>query len=251
MSDHRAAEPPREFVDEDLRGARFVRSDLSGSVMRGVILDGADLDAPWLLGEGGSLRVNGVDVAPLVDAELDRRFPGRSQRRAADADGLRTAWRLLEDAWGSALTRAARLPDGAVDLSVDGEWSFAQTLRHLVMATDVWLRGAVLRIPQPLHPLGVPHAEYATDGYDLSVFTTTAPTYAEVLDVRAERVAQVRDYLAGVSDDVLDEPRPHPWDPEHAATVRSCLHVVLEEEWEHLRFALRDLDALEATGFTR
>jgi hypothetical protein len=26
--------------------------------------------------------------------------------------------------------------------------------------------------------------------------------------------------------------------------VRSCLHVILEEHWEHLRFALRDLDAI-------
>jgi hypothetical protein len=25
-----------------------------------------------------------------------------------------------------------------------------------------------------------------------------------------------------------------------------CLHVILTEEWEHLRYALRDLDAAEA-----
>jgi hypothetical protein len=27
--------------------------------------------------------------------------------------------------------------------------------------------------------------------------------------------------------------------------VRKCLHVILEESWEHLRFALRDLDAMQ------
>ncbi len=76
------ATPPREFVDTDLRGARFVRADLSGAVMRGVDVQGADIDAPWLLEEGGSLLVNGVDVVAHVEAELDRRFPGHAQRRA-------------------------------------------------------------------------------------------------------------------------------------------------------------------------
>ena len=61
------------FVDEDLRGARFVRTDLSDAVMRGVDVDGADIDAPWLL-DGGSLRVYGVDVVTFVEADLNRRF---------------------------------------------------------------------------------------------------------------------------------------------------------------------------------
>ena len=73
---------PRTFADQDLSNARFVRSDLSGAVMRGVDVTGADIDAPWLLEAGGSLLVNGVDVAPYVDAELNRRFPGRADRRA-------------------------------------------------------------------------------------------------------------------------------------------------------------------------
>jgi hypothetical protein len=34
--------------------------------------------------------------------------------------------------------------------------------------------------------------------------------------------------------------------PEYEETTRSCLHVILEEEWEHHRFAERDLDAIEA-----
>lgn len=65
-------------------------------VMRGVTVDGADIDAPWLLDGDGSLLVNGVDVAPLVEAELNRRFPGRANRRAGDPGGLREAWAALE-----------------------------------------------------------------------------------------------------------------------------------------------------------
>jgi uncharacterized protein YjbI with pentapeptide repeats len=83
-----------EFVGTDLRGSRFVESYLTGVVMRGVDVDGADIDAPWLA--RGALLVNGVDVAPFVDAELNRRFPGRAQRRAEDPDGLRAAWAALE-----------------------------------------------------------------------------------------------------------------------------------------------------------
>ena len=36
--------------------------------------------------------------------------------------------------------------------------------------------------------------------------------------------------------------------PDHQETTRSCLHVILEEEWEHHRYAVRDLDAIEGTS---
>jgi len=49
----------------------------------------------------------------------------------------------------------------------------------------------------------------------------------------------VRDFLATVTGEVLDEERRNPHNPADAETVRSCLHVILEESWEHLRFALR------------
>ena len=34
--------------------------------------------------------------------------------------------------------------------------------------------------------------------------------------------------------------------PAYQESTLSCLHVILEEEWEHLRYAVRDLDAIEA-----
>ena len=238
---------PAEFVDADLRGARFVRSDLTGAVMRGVDVAGADIDAPWLLEGESTLLVNGIDVAPFVDAELDRRFPGRADRRAADPEGLRQAWAALQNTWAATLARVEGMPAGTVEESVAGEWSFAQTLRHLVMATDTWLGRAILEIDQPFHPIGQPNFEYATDGNDLSVFSTDAPSYAEVLDVRADRVAQVRDFLAAVTPDELTATRRNPWNPKYPETVLSCLHVILEEEWEHHRYAVRDLEVIAAS----
>lgn len=237
-----------EFIGADLRGARFAEADLSGVVMRGVNAEDVDIDDPFL-GDGGSfLRVNGVDVVPFVEAELNRRFPGRAARRAEDPDGLRAAWAAVERAWSATFARVAAMPAGTVDLAVGGEWSFAQTLRHLVLATDLWLGRAACQVEQPFHPIGLPYAGAEANGFDMSVLTTVPPTYAEVLEARSGRVAMVRDFLATVTPDVLAAPRKNPHDPGRAATVRSCLHVILKEEWEHLRYAVRDLDAIEASA---
>jgi hypothetical protein len=241
-SDQRGA----EFAGADLRGARFLESDLGGVVMRGVNAGGMDIDDPFLGDGGSSLRVNGVDVVPLIEAELNRRYPGRAGRRAEDPDGLREAWAGLERTWPATLARVAAMPAGTVDTRVGGEWSFAQTLRHLVLATDLWLGQAVLRLDQPLHPIGIWYDDPGGDVPGRPGVATTAPSYAEVLEVRAGRVAMVRDFLAGVTADVLAEPRNNPHDPGKPETVRSCLHVILREEWEHHRYAVRDLDAIEA-----
>jgi hypothetical protein len=234
-----------QFRQANLRGARFVETDFSGVVMRGVDVSGTDIDAPWLP-HSKFLRVNGVDVIPLVEAELDRRFPGRADRRAGDPDGLRAAWATLEDAWAGTLERATAMPSGTVDISVDGEWSFAQTLRHLVHATDMWLRRGIMELEDPFHPLGQVDDATKQDGMDMSIFVAVTPSYAEVLEVRAGRVAMVRDFIASVTPDELATARKNPHDPEYPETVLSCLHVILEEEWEHHRFAVRDLDAIEA-----
>ena len=237
-----------EFADVDLRGARFRVADLTGVVMRAVEMSGADIEAPFLLKGERSLHVNGIDVVPLIEAELNRRFPGRAHRRAEDPDGLRAAWAALEHTWAAALERVAAMPAGTVDVSVGGEWSFAQTLRHLVLATDAWLGRAILDIEQPFHPIGQPHAEYETDGNDMSVFTAAPPSYADVLEVRSGRVAMVRAFLATVTPDDLTATRQNPWAPGHSETILSCLQVIFNEEWEHYRYAIRDLDAIEATS---
>ncbi len=61
-----------DFRASDLSGARFRAVDLSGVVMRGVELVGVDIT-----GEIADVTINGVDIVPLVNAELDRRYPDR------------------------------------------------------------------------------------------------------------------------------------------------------------------------------
>ena len=153
---------------------------------------------------------------------------------------------MLERTWAATLERVGAMPAGTVDVSVGGEWSFAQTLRHLVMATDTWLGRAILGIEQPFHPIGEPNAEYETDGNDMSVFTTVTPSYADVLEVRAGRVAMVRDFLVTVTSDELLATRKNPHNPDYPETTLSCLHVILNEEWQHYRYAVRDHEAIEA-----
>jgi hypothetical protein len=118
-------------------------------------------------------------------------------------------------------------------------------LRHLILATDMWLGGAVLESEQPFHPLGLVDGT-AGDGFDTSVFTSATPSYAEVLDARADRLAMVRDFVATTTPETLASTRRNPHDPGSPQTVLSCLHTILEEEWEHHRYAVRDLDAIEA-----
>ena len=142
-----------EFHGVDLRGARFGESDLSGVVMRGVDIAGADIDAPWLSEDGAVLLVNGVDVVPLVEAELNRRFPGRELQKAQTPEGLREGWVAVQAAWQETV---AATPDDLVDAHVEDEWSLAQTLRHLVLATDAWLGLAILGKEQPFHEIGLP-----------------------------------------------------------------------------------------------
>ena len=98
------AQGVRRLVEEDLAGARFERCDLPGAVVRGSAVGGLEADDPWLGRPGEVLVVNGVDVVPLVEAELDRRFPGRSMRRATTAPDvpravLQSLHTILAEEW--------------------------------------------------------------------------------------------------------------------------------------------------------
>src|SRR6266511_3629594 len=108
-----------DFIGADLRGSRFERVDLSGAQLRGVELVDVDIH-----GEIENLIINGVDVEPLVNAELDRRYPDRAKMRPADPAGFREAWDVVERLWRGTVERAGRLRPELLHESVDGEWSF-------------------------------------------------------------------------------------------------------------------------------
>lgn len=235
-----------EFMVRDLAGARFVDCDMS----RVRIVD-SWLEDVSISGWVTNVVINGVDVTAFVDAELDRRHPERVQlRQVRDADGFRAMWDTIERLWADAVDRAERLPVSARHERVDGEWSFVQTLRHLVFITDSWVSRTIRDEPMPYHPLALPQTAYApADAAALGIEGDADPTYDEVVAVRGERMALVRDVVGRLADSDLGrtcERPPAPGYPDEPRAVWECLSVLMEEETDHLRYAVRDLSVLEA-----
>ncbi|MBT0993525.1 DinB family protein [Cellulomonas sp. DKR-3] len=228
-----------QFIRASLKGATMRFSDVSGVTMRGVDVDGLDIDSHDLF--FGSLVVNGVDVVPFVEAELNRQFPGRELQKAQTPEGLREGWVAVRAAWQETVEDT---PAELRDARVEDEWSLAQTLRHLVLATDAWLGGGIRREKQPFHEIGQIFTGAAEMGFDMSVFRTDEPTFDEIVAVRAERQQQVTDFLATATPELLAEERDDPWGSDWHPTVGDCVRVILEEEWAHLRYVRRDLALL-------
>ena len=229
----------------NLTDARLHGADLSRVVMRGVDLVDADIH-----GDVENLRINDVDVAPLITAELDRRHPERAKMRPTTPAGFREGWDVVERLWAGTVERARRLPPDQLHESVDGEWSFIETLRHLVFATDAWIRRAMLGDPAPWDPLDLPW-DGMEDTPGVPRDRDVRPTLDEVLRLRHDRMATVRHVVDGLTPESLaasTEPVDAPgWPPPgRSFPVSECLLTVLNEEWHHRLFAQRDLDALEA-----
>ena len=243
-----------DFTDEDLSGAWFRQVDLSNARFRNVDMSGVQVRGAWLVdaeisGEVRNVRINGIDVGPLVEAELDRRYPDRARMRPADANGFREAWDILERLWAGTVERARGLPPELLHERVDDEWSFIETLRHLVFATDAWVKRALLGDPSPWHPLDLPHDDMP-DEPSVPRDKDARPGLDEVLALRADRMDTVRSLLAELTDERLagmTDPVTEPGYPEpRSFPVRRCLGAILGEEWEHRLYAERDFDVLES-----
>jgi hypothetical protein len=261
-----------EFREQDLTGARFERVSLRGATFTQVFLNGADMRAVDLTGvqiRGATLNqsrmrgvelvdveisgelqntvVNGVDIAPLVEAELNRRMPQRARMRPEDADGFREAWAILEGLWEGTVVRAGAFPEAALHRSVDDEWSFIQTLRHLNFASAAWVSRMILGNASPWHQLDLPWDE--APGWDGIPWDREArPSLDKVLTIRRERQAMVRLVLESLTDEQLasEVTRTEPgWPRMEGFAVKECLLIVLNEEWEHRLYAERDLTSLE------
>lgn len=242
---------------EEFRGARFDVADLRGARFTDCDLTGVTIRDCWLVnvsisGYLSNVTVNGVNVSDFVSAELDRRHPERVQfREGQTAADVRAIWDTIEWLWAQAIERAGQLPAAALTQQVNEEWSFAQTLRHLVFITDAWASRTVLDEEMPYHPLGLPQSWYpSADAAALGIALTARPGYAEILAARADRMAVMRRIVADLTHDSLGricQRSPAPGYPDEERTVIDCISVVMDEEIEHYRFAVRDLAVLEAS----
>jgi hypothetical protein len=222
------------FWGVDLTGARFRDVDLTRARFQGVFLHDVTID-----GTVDRLVVNGVDVTDFVH-ERDPWYPIRAGLRTPEPASMRREWDSLSAAWAETVAAAQQLPEDRLHASLDGEWSFVQTLRHLVFAMDKWFTVPVLG--EDFAPLGLPNsgsADFGWPGLDPGL----DPPLAEVLAVRAQRTARLRDHLAALTDADLTGQADVP--ENGAVPVAECYFVVFEEEFEHLRYARRDLAALQ------
>ncbi len=242
-----------EYVQSDrFRRARIHLSDLAGLEIRDCEVTGLKIvdcygSDVYLGGYFERLVVNDVDVTAYVEAELDRRHPARVlARNAASPEDYRAAWDAIETVWSATLDRARLLAEAELHERVDGEWSFVETQRHLLFACDAWLGNAVLEEEAPYHPLGLPAGGTPSDAAaKLGLTLEATPTLDEVLAPRLARMAAMRRVVDGLTAAELDRVcgrKPADMYPEQDYVVRRCLKVVLKEEAEHHRYAVRDLD---------
>ncbi|WP_154794443.1 DinB family protein [Occultella kanbiaonis] len=245
---------------DQLRGARIHLSDLTGLEIRDCEVSGLKIvdcygRDVYLGGDFQRVVVNDVDVTSYVEAELDRLHPTRVMARdAASPDDYRAAWQAIETQWEATLDRARQLPEAMLHEQVNGEWSFVETQRHLLFAGDAWLGNAVLEEEAPFHPLGFPAGGTPADAAaDLGLTIEATPTLDDVLAQRLERMATMRKVVEGLTATELDRVcgrKPADTYPDQALVAGRCLRVVLKEEAEHHRYAVRDLAVLEAVFVT-
>jgi hypothetical protein len=246
-----SAAPPslprmKRYVDEDMEGAEFRECNLNKARLIGVVMQDAEID-----GLVTNLVVNGVEVTAYVEAELDRRHPVRVLLRSDDPAELRQGWGQLRADWAATVRRMRQIP-GIEHRSVNDEWSAVETMRHLVFVHDSWFRRCCLGSTELFTPMGLA-SDFVPDQEEQGLDPSAEPTLADVLAVRDEQAAELDAWLATVSAGQLQATAPIPdgpgWPPyARGRTVLGCLATVLDEEWAHHGFCVRDLDLIEASS---
>jgi hypothetical protein len=246
------------FHTDEFRGATFRQMDFRGAVfhacrMGGVRVIGSDveeLNISVFSGDRAAIVVEDVDVSGYVSDELDRRFPERRGVRTAQSVAeLAAVLDTLDRLWADTRARAERLPEPVRNERVDGEWSFVETLRHLVFAIDVWIGRMLPETAAPFHPLGLPPTDYPAEQLsELGLDAAARPPYDEVVAAFTRQLGATRAAVLALSPAELDRIRtgvPAPAWGEESYPGRACVRIVLKEMCEHRRYAVRDLAVLE------
>lgn len=231
------------FEDQNLTDAEFRECDLTRARLIGVVMQDAVID-----GLVSNLVVNGVEVSSFVERELDRRHPVRLLIRSDDPADIREAHRQLQSGWGETIERMRQMSPGSEHQRVADEWSAVETLRHLVFVNDSWFRRCCLGSTAAFTGIGLA-SDFVHDQEEQGLDPSAAPSLDEVVAVRGEQAAELEGWLATATTRELEKPAPVPTRPgwpsyARGKSVLECLQVVLNEEFQHHRFCLRDLDIL-------
>lgn len=235
---------PESFDDRDLSDstfwgvqfhrARFRDADFSGSSFFHVFLKNVSID-----GEIKNLLINGVDVTEYVN-QHDRWWPLRNNLSPDTREGVVESWTALSLEWSKLLGLVSTLRPSVVNQSVDGEWTLNQTLRHLIFAMDKWFMLPMLGA-HTFSAIGLPNSSSQArpwPGLDLS----ENPDFEKIIATRSDQHRRFGEFISEMQIGNL----PESVSIEEGGNVPAlmCLHVVLEEEFEHLRYMIRDLALL-------
>lgn len=127
-------------------------------------------------------------------------------------------------------------------VSVGGEWSFRDTLRHLVFVTDKWLF-APLAGATRFSSIGLSNTgsrDYPWPSVDRDANPDLGAVIGEYR-ARSQRVGEILETFDPASIPAEVEILENGTMPG-----AECFYAVFEEEFEHLRYATRDLAILEA-----
>jgi hypothetical protein len=226
----------QRIENQDWSGARFNNIDFTGAKIVEGNFDGADFN-----GYVGTLKVNGIHVWPLIDAELNRRHPERAKLRPSDPEGCREALAIIEGQLDQTWKRARALTEDQRNERVDEEWSVVETTRHLVLVIDAWLGKNIKGEEDPYHPIALPPTSMPRKPPDTSIDPDAHPAFEEALDVWDGRLGSLREFVDSITPEELERPIDNPYDPN----VRAALWVIFEELWAHNQFMNRDMSVLE------
>jgi len=185
-----------------------------------------------------AIEVEGITVAPPLTRDQARTLASYGLLADRTAS-LISAWLRVESMWAETV-KEARIHPGEIRLleRVNGEWSFVETLRHLIFVTDAWVGVGVLGL-KVHHPLGLP-PHFVENGEDLGLDLEARPDLETVLLARTDRQQLLEDALRGAGSD-LGEPC---LGPLSGFSRLGAFQVVIAEECFHHAFAARDLAAL-------
>lgn len=232
-----------EFEDRDLSESVFWGVNLQNTTFRDANVSGSTFfHTLWnnvsIDGVVDGLVINGVDVTEYVNRN-DRWYPLRTQLEPQTREELVTAWQTIDGDWAKVIAWAKTNPE-KVDVSVNGEWSLLDTFRHLLFAMDKWFSVPVMGESSftecALPNTGSQGREWP--GLELSA----APSFDQVLALRTEHSNRFAQHIRNL--DIAGLPETVEVPENGTVPTLMCFHVVLEEEFEHLRYMIRDLSGL-------
>lgn len=235
---------PESFEDRDLSDSVFWGVNLQRSLFRDTDLSDATFFHVFLKnvsidGEIDRLVINGVDVTAYVN-EHDRWWPLRNNLSPDSVDGIIASWATVRSEWKTLLASVADAGPTVVNQSVNGEWSLNETLRHLIFAMDKWFSVPLLG-HSTFNALGLPNTSSQDrnwPGLDIAA----SADIEDVLQVRGRQHQEFEDFLSSLR--LEDLPETVSIEENGPVPALMSFHVVLEEEFEHLRYMVRDLATL-------